>query len=240
MNAMRLAVGILFVVLASITCTLAMAEVAELPSEATVRQTSSATVSDSDPAPAQERSSTTSIAKSQDDDLDGCCCPSCNNPCPSVYGQVEALFMQQDPRVLHQPIVVDPNTNTTFMSTSDFNFNFDPGLRATVGMRLWENWALEFSYFGVFQGSASAVAVKPDADAFLTFPGNSFGNVFVDMNRVQANYSSRVNSFELNLPCCCGCCNECCDECACLGRRRMRLRRVPRQMWLRRGPLPIF
>ena len=44
--------------------------------------------------------------------------------------------MKQEPQFIRQPIVVDPNTNTTFLSTSDLDFNFDPGLRATVGMRL--------------------------------------------------------------------------------------------------------
>ena len=38
MNAMRLAVGILFVVLASKTCTLAMAQDVKQPSQASVRQ----------------------------------------------------------------------------------------------------------------------------------------------------------------------------------------------------------
>ena len=151
--------------------------------------------------------------ESQDDGLDGCYRPSCNDPCPSVYGQVEALFMKREPRFIRQPIVVDPNTSTTFLSTSDLDFNFDPGLRATVGMRLCGGRALEFSYFGLFQGNASAVAVKPDPNAFLIFPDNLVGNVFVDMDRAQVDYSSWMHSFEVNLPCCCGCCDECRDEC---------------------------
>jgi Putative beta barrel porin-7 (BBP7) len=201
MNAMRLAVGILFVGLASKTCTLAMAQ-----------------------APDQQPPAAPSIMMSQDDGLDGWCPPSCNDPCPCVYGQVEALFMKRDPRFIRQPIVVDGNTNTTLLSTSDLDFDFDPGLRATVGMRLCGGRALEFSYFGLFQGNASAVAVKPDENAFLTFPGNLAGNVFVNMNRTQVNYSSWVHSFEVNLPCCCGCCDEsgCTevrDECGCTERR---------------------
>jgi hypothetical protein len=209
MKAMRLAVGILFVVLASKTCTLAMAQDVEQPSEAGVRQAATA------PAPDQQRSTAPSITRSQDDGLDGCCPPSCNDPCPSVYGQVEALFLKREPRFTRQPIVVDPNTGTTFLSTSDHDFNFDPGLRATVGVRPCGGRALEFSYFGLFQGNASAVAVKPDPNAFLIFPDNLFGNVFVDMDRVRVNYSSWLHSFEVNLPCCCGCCDECRDECGC-------------------------
>ena len=118
MNAIRLAVGILFVVLASKTCTLAMAQ--------DVEQSSEAPVADQQPSTAPP------ITKSQDDGLDGCCRPSGNDPCPSVYGQVEALFLKREPRFTRQPIVVDANTGTTFLSTSDLDFDFDPGLRARL------------------------------------------------------------------------------------------------------------
>jgi hypothetical protein len=122
--------------------------------------------------------------------------------------------MKQEPRFASQPIVVDGNTGTTFLSTSDLGFNFDPGLRATVGMRLGGGRALEFSYFGLFQANAAAAAVKPDPSAFLIFPDNLVGNVFVNMNGAQVNYSSWVRSFEVSLPCCCGCCDECgCGGC---------------------------
>ena len=40
--------------------------------------------------------------------------------------------MKQEPRFTRQPIVVDPITGTTYLSTSDLGFNFDPGMRATV------------------------------------------------------------------------------------------------------------
>ena len=116
--------------------------------------------------------------------------------------------MKREPRFTRQPIVVNDTTGTTLLATSDLDFDFDPGLRATVGMRLCEGRALEFSYFGLFSGDASAVAVKPDPNAFLIFPGNLAGNVFVDMNRVRVNYSSWLHSFEMNLPCCYGCCEE--------------------------------
>jgi Putative beta barrel porin-7 (BBP7) len=171
----------------------------------------------SDPAvlSAEQRPSMDSIAKSPDGGHDGSCCPSCNDACRSVYVDIEALFMGREPRFARHPIVIDANTGATFLSTSDLDFNFDPGLRATVGMRLCDGLAVEFSYFGLFQGNASAIAVKPDSNAFLTFPDNLVGNVFVDIDRAQVNYSSWVNSFEVNFPCCCGCCDECRDECGC-------------------------
>lgn len=196
MNAKRFAVGILFVVLGWKASAPAMAQEVAQPSEASVRQPD-----------------LLEHPKSQDDALE-CCHPRCN-ACPCTYGQVDALFMWLDPRFARQPIVVDPNTNTTYLSTADLGSNFDPGVQATVGMRLCGGRALEFSYFGLFQGNASAVAVSPGSGAFLTFPDNLVGNVFVGMDRVQANYSTGLNSFEVNLPCCCGCCEECPDQCGC-------------------------
>ncbi len=247
MNTMRLAVGILFVVLAAKPCTPTMARDVAQHSEATDVQAdppehrvfqyfspdenahrvrpddrfklaSSVAIPVSAPpapAPSQRQSTAPSITKSLDDCFDGCCCFFCADPCPCVYGQVDALFLQRVPRFSDQPIVVDPNTGTTFMSTSDLNFNFDPGLQATVGMRLRGGRALEFSYFGLFEGNASAVAVSPDPAALLIFPNNLVGNVFVDMDRTQLNYSSLLHSFAVNLLCCCGCCDEGCCECGC-------------------------
>ncbi len=117
-----------------------------------------------------------SSTKSQGDGSGGSSGTSWNNPYPSVYGQVEALFIKRDPRLSSQPIVVDANTHATLMSDPDFGF--DPGWRALVGKRLCDGWALEVSYFGLSERTASAAAVKPDPSAFLIFPGNLFGNVF--------------------------------------------------------------
>ena len=252
MNATRLAVGILFVVFASKMCLRVMAQDAEQPFKADLHQADSLehrvflTAEGEDanrvrpddrlrrsrtvpvsgrmaPVPDRQRSTAPSTTTPEDDCLDGCCCPSCDerccptcdDPCPSVYGQVEALFLKREPRFIRQPIIVDPNSSTTFLSTSDLDFDFDPGLRATVGMRLCGGRALEFSYFALFEENASAVAVSPDPGAFLIFPDNLAGNVFVDIDRAEVDYSSRLHSFEVNLPCCCGCCDDCCHECGC-------------------------
>jgi len=174
----------------------------------------------------RQQSAPLSMTGLQDDSLEGyfqlvgndglgdCCLPVCENPCPCVYGYVEALFLMRHPQFNNQPVVVDPNTNTTYLSTSNLNYNYNPGLRATFGTRICGNRALEFTYLGLFNGTASATAIKPDPAAFLTFPDNLVGNVFVDMERVQMNYSSWLNSFEANLPCCCGCCDAAgCGEC---------------------------
>lgn len=247
---MRSVFGMLFVALASNTCTLVMAGNWDQSSEAKGRQAdpldhpvflSVAQGENGNLVPPDDRLqryTLPSITMSLDDGLDGyfrptfdegldgyfrtvgnhgrdeCCQPFCDNPCPCVYGQVEALFLMRHPQFNRQPIVVDPNTNTTFLSTSDLDYNYDPGLRATFGARICGNRALEFTYFGLFDGNASATVVQPNPNVFLTFPNNLAGNVFVDMERVRVNYSSWLNSFEANLPCCCGCCDETgCGEC---------------------------
>ncbi len=187
MNAMRFGVGFLFAVFAANAGT---------------------------PVTAQDLRQPLLEASSGQTDLSGCFRPSWNDACPSVYGHIDALFMRRDPRFARQPIVVDASTNTTVLSTSDLNFHYDPGLRATIGIRRCEGRALEFSYFGLFQGSAFAAVERPNEDSFLIFPDNLSGNVFVDMDRVRVDYSSWLHSFEMNLPCCRGCCSECGSGCS--------------------------
>jgi hypothetical protein len=247
MGAMRLAIGLLFAVVAAETCTRAMAQDEEQRSAANARMhyppEHEAFVSDVDKenpdreapndflqramngtilvgdqlqsTPGEQRSGAPSVTKSQDDVLNGCWRPSCKSPCPCVYGSVEALFFTRNPRISRQPIVVDAITNTTFLSTSDVIPNFNPGLRVVVGVRPFGGRVLELEYFSLFAGTTSAVAVNSDPATFLIFPDNLAGNVFVDMNRVQVSYSSALQSFAVNFPCCCGCCDECGDECGC-------------------------
>ena len=184
MNAVKSVVRMLFVVFAANPCMSAMAQ-----------------------SPEHQPAAVPSIAEYKDAGLDDCR-PYWNQACPSVYAQVDALFMTRQPRFAQQPMVVDDQTGTTLLSTSDLDFNFEPGLRATVGMRHSGGRALEFSYFGLCQGDASAFVEAPDGDSYLIFWDNLVGNAFVDMDWVRVNYSSWLHSFELNLPCCSGCCES--------------------------------
>ena len=242
---MRLAVGLLFVLLAD-ACPLALAAEWGQPAEANARQAVPRKEHEFLPSkPAENVNHTSSdvrlpldlnedaffgdstalasdplrptgppIMESPYENLVELCGSCCNNPCPCMYAQVEALFWLRSPRYTNQPIIVDANTGDTFLATSDLASMFNPGIRATFGMRLCGGTALEFSYFGLFQGNSSQSVVSPNADAFLIFPDNFFGNVFVDFDRALVNYGSALNGFEANLPCCCGCCDEC-DDCEC-------------------------
>jgi hypothetical protein len=145
--------------------------------------------------------------------------------CPSIYADVEALYLQRVPRIGRQPIVEDFNSQQTVISTSDLQFGFQPGLRATVGYQLNDCRTLEFTYMGLFDSTCSASVVGSPA-TLLKVPdplGSAAGvNVFVDMSQATTNYSSGLHSFEFNLPfsrrspsCCCDSCSPSdCSSCS--------------------------
>jgi hypothetical protein len=139
-------------------------------------------------------------------------CLTCN-PCPCLYADVEAVFMQQTPRFRNQPILLDFLNGTPLVSTSDLNFANSPGVEATFGIHLCNCHAVEFTYFGLFRNGASVSFDKTDPRQVVTFPTGPVGNVFLNMDHVQTDYTSYLNSFEVDFPCCCGCC--CCDEPKC-------------------------
>ena len=93
---------------------------------------------------------------------------------------------------------MDNNNNNTLLSTSDFDSTFNPGLQATVGGRFANGRVVEFDYMGLYGGSESSAAANADPNAFLIFPNNLAGNVFVDMDRVQVDHSTSFSSFALN------------------------------------------
>lgn len=177
-----------------------------------------ATYSVSDPpAPSPEQAVwDESGTMSQSDSFEDCFDSTWNDPCPCVYFQINAIFLQRVPRLSNQPIVVDDSTGTTLLSNSDLEFNFDPGIQATFGWRLCNGRTVELDYFGLFSGNASASIVTPGPGSFLIFSDNLVGNVFVDVDRVDVEYSSSLHSFAANLLCCCGCCDSCdsCESCS--------------------------
>jgi len=135
----------------------------------------------------------------------------CCSPCPMIYGYVEALFLQRTNCSFDQPIIVQSIAGipvATFLSTSDLDFEYEPGVRALFGIRLHGGWALEGSYLGLWDSDASLVIVPPDESTNLTFPGGLGGtNVFSDPDRIWTTYSSSLHSSELNLVCCSGYCD---------------------------------
>lgn len=137
----------------------------------------------------------------------GLCC----NTCPCYYVDVEALVLKEEPHYRNQPLLVNNLNGNVLQTTSGLGYVDDPGVRVTFGIRTSCCRAIEFTYFSLFRNGTSSVYQNPDpANIVVTFPTGPQGNVFLNMNRVQTDYSTYLNSFELNFPCCCGCC---CSPC---------------------------
>ena len=133
----------------------------------------------------------------------------CTQACPPIYGQLELLYMQRLPQMHGQPIMVDANTNQQFLSTSDLEFKYEPGVRATVGTAINDCVPIEFTYLGLMSSTGASANYTRNGAQFPIFPNNYDGNVFVNPDHVGVTYSTWVNSIEVNLPRGCGCCENC-------------------------------
>jgi len=150
-------------------------------------------------------------------DKDACC-----SPCPTCYGDVEALFLERTNSSNDQPMIVNLrgpedavlpiDQAPTVLSTNDLDFDFEPGVRVLIGHRLHNGWAIEGSYLGLFDADTSLCLSAPSESTIYTFPGGlGAANVFGDVDRIWTDYSSSLHSAEANLVHCCGCCDSCGD-----------------------------
>jgi len=142
----------------------------------------------------------------------GCGQPSCNYCCclPRLYGQAEVMFLHRDNRAVNRQVVIDtgqPPGSNTLVLTRDFDFDFEPGVRVLLGYQINECHALEFSYLGGFNWGSRIHVVGSDN---LAIPGDLglASNDFWNADEMRLDYSSNLNSFELNCvkTCCCCCC----------------------------------
>lgn len=200
MKSNKVIVGILFLVLVSITGTLAIARDREVSTGTSVGHLD-----------ACDCGKVTS-----DTGGDRICWVEDCSPCPCVYGYAEGLFLERSNGSFDQPVLVRVQNAVpvaTDLSTSDLDFDFDPALRVLVGRRLHNGWALEGSYLGLFDANSLAYVQAPsnppeDDPISLTFPPGGLGsgtNVFANINRSWVHYTSALHSAELNLVACCGC-----------------------------------
>ena len=147
------------------------------------------------------------------------CCEalSCCNMCPCVYGEIEGLFLRRCAGHPDRTLLIDANTRATLVSSSDFDFDFNPGVRALFGFRLWGCRSVEFGYFGLFDTHASIDFVPANRGVDVTLPGalGIASNVFHGDVRVHMEYLSRIQGAEVNFPCCCSscCCSSGCSDC---------------------------
>jgi len=154
----------------------------------------------------------------------GCGCAPINCCCylPTFYGYVETVFLHRDNRVTRQQLVYDtglaPGSNT-LVSTRDFDFDFEPGIRVLFGWQVNECCAIEFGYLG---GLNWASRIHVHGSNNLAIPGDLglASNDFYNADEMRLDYSSNLNSYELNFvkTCCCCCCcipGSCCADETC-------------------------
>ena len=104
---------------------------------------------------------------------ESCLDPSCCNLCPCTYGEIDWLFLKRTAGRPIRAFFVDANTQDPLASSSDFNFDWDPGVRAIFGFHLGECRAVEFGYFGLFDSRASLTFSPTDGPGIL--PGDMGG-----------------------------------------------------------------
>jgi hypothetical protein len=143
------------------------------------------------------------------------CAVDCCNPCPSVYGFAEALFLERGNQSFNQPVVITgawPDNFDTVLSTGDLDFDWEPGVRALAGIRLNEctGWGVEASYLGLFEANAAATAVRPGEDTGLSFPGGlgPATNVFSNADSIRLDYDSQLHTGDLSLVHCRASCDQ--------------------------------
>jgi hypothetical protein len=137
---------------------------------------------------------------------------------PSLfYATADAIFWDRDNDSYHRSMVINANSGNTLLSTRDLDYNFEPGVRATIGWRLpccrlCSAW--EFTYLGVFDWDDSA-SVVGDNDLSAAGDLGFVVNGFTLAESMRTSYSSKVHSAEAN-------CFKCiCNYCCCHYHRRI-------------------
>ena len=144
-------------------------------------------------------------------DKSSCCYDSgcCTVPWYSCYVQAEALFWARDNSSFNQPLVVNGN-DYPVMRARDLDFDYEPGVRVTLGIVRGPChccYAWEFGYLGLWDSNASSTVTGLDNLYAPGDLGNGSVNGFVNADKMRADYSSELNSFEAN---CVKCCYRCC------------------------------
>ena len=172
--------------------------------------------------PADARASVTSpgpghvVDPSEYFDPDGVCSEACPPPPPQgppgrvvlapCYGTLEAMFLRRTNDNFTQPMVVDVDSGNTLLSTDDFDFDYESGVRATLGLRApcgCCDSALEVTYLGAFDWDSSEVVTGFNNLAVAGDLGFVV-NGFTLAESIRADYGSRLDSVESNYVRCLG------------------------------------
>lgn len=134
--------------------------------------------------------------------------------CPSVYGGAEYLYLNRAGGPANVPLLVDGGTGDTLLSTNQLDFDHLSGARAWFGMRCGNWGGVEFGYMSFFDAGAGAVRTSADYPGVdLSLPGDlgPGSNVFFGLDLLDVNYTSDLDSYEINFVSCCyrGCDSGC-------------------------------
>lgn len=120
--------------------------------------------------------------------------------------------MKRDAGNPNRTILINEATQDPLLSSSDFNFDYNSGVRAWVGFHVCDCLPVELGYFGLFDDVASLTYLpQRGVDATLPGPLGVASNVFHDSVTVNVDYRSQIQGAEVNFPCCC-CCQDPCGE----------------------------
>ncbi|MFO0902863.1 MAG: BBP7 family outer membrane beta-barrel protein [Pirellulales bacterium] len=130
----------------------------------------------------------------------------CCTLCSCVYGSVEFLYLHRAAASGATSLIEDANSGAPLLTGDALSFGYQPGMRALVGLRGSDLGGVEFGYFGYFDHSATtSVSAADYPGATLALPGALGGasNVFFGLTDAAFDYSSAINSYEINWTCCC-------------------------------------
>lgn len=115
------------------------------------------------------------------------------------YVLAEAVGFQRDNQSNGKPLVIDALTGDPVLSTGDLNAPMGYGVRTFVGRRRDEGWGREAGYLGVY-GMGTTRNASGLSNLQLDGPLSGLVPVpFLDSDRVEATYSSVLQSAEYNV-----------------------------------------
>ena len=134
-------------------------------------------------------------------------CPQCGEGggcCPPfvaagyAYGDFELFYARRTNGYSNQPLVVDSISGATDVSTKALEFDYEPGVKATVGYMWSQGFGVEGTYFGQFY-MHTGLLVTSTANQ-LSLPGAIGMNTsdFTAVPQISTFYTSQIQNGELN------------------------------------------
>ncbi|MCA9239248.1 MAG: BBP7 family outer membrane beta-barrel protein [Planctomycetales bacterium] len=114
-----------------------------------------------------------------------------------VFASAEALFLTRNNTSRDQTVILG-GASQTLVSTDDFRFDIEGGLRLRVGYQLTDIATIEAGYFGLHEWHEAAGATG-SGDLRIPSALGAASMDFLDADLAAVTYESEVHSAELNL-----------------------------------------